>query len=211
MRPVPTVFVCGLSALAATPAAADSPAPPTPVVPAATPATPTHDGVHVSFRTGLGQLWVLFGDETVSGRMVPIELSAGLVTASNLIVYGELYSASAFGIHSTYQGTSTLELLGVGPGLKRYFMPMNVFLSGSVLWSRVRFGNRLSSLGTLVEPDWGVTGRLSVGREWWIARGLGLGAAGEALVGWMENTSATGPIGTYRPLGFSLLFSASFN
>ena len=200
----------GVAVAAARTAAPQTPPVPAPAVPAANAAT--HDGFYLSVRTGLGQLWVTFGDYTISGRTIPVELSAGFVTAENLILFGELYSSSAHAINSNYQEASTLELQGVGPGLKRYFMPMNVFLSGSVFLSRIRFGNgpTSSSPGPFVQP-WGVTGRLSVGREWWIARGLGLGVAGEFFVGRMENTSAVGPSGKYQPLGFSLLFSGSFN
>ncbi len=49
---------------------------------------------------------------------------------------------------------------------------------------------------------WGLTGRFSVGKEWWVSSNWGLGLAGELLLGRMSDQSVSGA---------SLFAVASFN
>jgi len=61
--------------------------------------------------------------------------------------------------------------------------------------------------------NWGVTGQLSAGKEWWVSSNWGLGIAGELFLGRMAGGSEPGRTEThpYTVKGFSLLVSASFN
>jgi hypothetical protein len=180
----------------------------------------THDGFYLSARLGLGWLWLdRGGDMSGSGLSTPFGLSAGIALTNSLVLFGEFYRALVpRGVDGDFEN---FDLQGFGPGLKYYLMPINIFFSGSLLLSRVSLQNgyggdaRVPLIISETSP-WGVTGRISAGKEWWVSADWGLGIAGEFLLGRM---SGSDPIPTasgvgedrYTVKGFSLLASASFN
>jgi hypothetical protein len=166
-----------------------------------------HDGFYASARLGLGWLWVNTGSSALmSGRGFPFGLSVGFAPRQNLIVFGEFYEVPIFNPTSPVSGRfADLDLQGLGPGIKYYVMSKNMFLSGSLLISQLSFHNGIPSdpeYGISKTSDWGVTGRASVGREWWVSADWGLGLAGELVLGRMEG---------YTVKGGGILLSASFN
>ena len=174
-----------------------------------------HDGFYMSARLGLGWLWASADDAAfASGTGYPFGLSAGHAVARNLIVFGELYDLS---LHNSSSGDwNNLEFLGLGPGVKYYLMPLDIFLSGSLLLSQFHTDGGSpgdARYGYTHTSQWGLAGRLSAGKEWWVSTNWGLGIAGEGFVGrmaavlepWDDHGYA------YTVKGFSLLASASFN
>ena len=184
-----------------------------PAAPAAlsTPFAPTAEyrpfrGLYLDAHLGLGQLQVTFADHTISGSAYPLGLAGGIAAASNLILFGELYEAHVFRPIGNRDNLSSLNLYGLGPGLKYYFKSTNVFLSGTLLLSRLGYTDTESS-------HWGVTGRFSIGKEWWVSPSWSLGLTGDVLLGRMEGKTFGYPDEsyTYTTKGFSLLFSSSFS
>lgn len=90
-------------------------------------------------------------------------------------------------------------------------MPINIFLSSSLLVSELGFHDRYPGdyrgRQTISQTsDWGMTGHFSAGKEWWGAVDWGLGFAGDVLLGRMGGHDAS-----YTIKGFALLLSSSFN
>ena len=163
-------------------------------------------GLALRANLGVGQLRVSVNDRSISGSAFPVGLALGIAAARNLIVFGEAYQAHVFRPRGDNGTLSALDLYGVGPGLKYHFKPMNVFLSGSLLISWVKYtGIEMTHAG--------LTGRFSAGKEWWIAPSWTLGVAGEYLLGHMEGKSSGYPVATrdgFTATGYSLLVSSSF-
>jgi hypothetical protein len=75
--------------------------------------------------------------------------------------------------------------------------------------SRVAMDNGMpddSRYGVHRSSGWGVTGQLSFGKEWWVLKGLGIGAAAELGLGRMPGADIWLP---YIAKTFSLLVSVS--
>jgi hypothetical protein len=179
----------------------------------------THDGVYANASVGAGWLWLRNRrrdqvyedpDYQLSGRGTLLALSVGYAFANRFVVFGEL---SALQVHDPAGDSdiATLEWYGLGPGLKYYLMPANVFVSGSLLVSRVGPYNSTpgdSRYGIDRTSKWGATGRLSLGKEWWVLGDLGVGVAGELGFGKMAGNDDWL---TYTVKELSLLASVSFN
>ena len=185
------------------------------VPPAVSPAGPTSHGLFAGAGLGLGELHFSYGPYVFWGRSSSIALWAGGALTRNLILFGQLYDAHVFGPSSTYGELSDLNLFGVGPGLKYYLTPANVFLSGSVMLSKVRFG--IDGAGVFPDmrqavdesTDWGATFRVALGKTWQTSSRWSLGLEGEALYGRMTYR-APDPDETGTVKSFSLLVSAAY-
>jgi hypothetical protein len=174
----------------------------------------THDGLYVSARLGVGWLWVRSsGAEVASGRGFPFGLSVGFAPISSVVVFAEFFQTSFFEKDSSDLGYwDAVGLRGFGPGLKYYLMPANLFVSGSLLLSRLTVHSSVDARtgNPSFASDLGVTGRFSAGKEWWVSAEWGIGVAGELLLGRMGR-SLYDEDDAYTVKGFSLLISASFN
>ena len=151
-----------------------------PAPPVSTPEGAAHHGLFLGAHLGLGELHFGYGPYVFWGRSHPIDVWMGGALTRNLLLFGQLYDAHVFGPSSTYGELSDLNFLGVGPGLKYYLTPTNIFLSGSLLLSKVRFGSEVDE-----STAWGATFRLTLGKEWQVSRRWSLGLEGEALYGRM--------------------------
>jgi hypothetical protein len=113
-----------------------------------------------------------------SGPAGDINFAVGGIVSPNLALHGTLFGWSITDpdievAGATFNGTGELTLAGIGGGVTYYFMPANVYLSGS-------FG-----IGRLEYTEGNLTGRSSsgvifdatVGKEWWVGDSWGLGAA----------------------------------
>jgi hypothetical protein len=173
-----------------------------------------HDGFYMSARVGLGWLWTSAdGTAFASGSGYPFGLSAGYVVARSLIAFGEFYDL-AFRNPSSGDWNN-LEFLGFGPGVK-YYLPWNIFVSGSLLISRFHADGGSpgdTRYGYTDTSQWGLAGRFSAGKEWWVSANWGVGIAVEGFVGRMAATLEPWEEDeySYTVKGFSLLASASFN
>jgi hypothetical protein len=177
----------------------------------------THDGLYVGARLGVGWLKVHASDsdQSLSGWGRPFALSVGYAVAHSLVVFGEFYQLQIRHPSNLYNDLVDLELVGVGPGATYYVPGINVLASFSASVSQVSYRNGSPldiRYGCDITSYWGVTGRLVLGKEWWVSSNWGLGLAGEVLYGrmggetqpWQEDVY-------YRVKGYALLASASFN
>jgi hypothetical protein len=70
---------------------------------------------------------------------------------------------------------------GIGGGLTYYFMPINIYLTGSLLFAfgaaAAEGANLDPSLEVSLHAGTGYAAELTLGKEWWVVRGIGLGVA----------------------------------
>jgi hypothetical protein len=170
-----------------------------------------HEGFHASASLGPGWLWVSGAPpEQLSGRGTALALSAGYGFANHLVAFGEFSETKVNGPQGATE--DAVEWYGVGPGLRYYLLPTNVFFSGSLLLSKaVRSYPSPGSegaTGAKKPSGWGLMGRMSVGKTWWLLGHLGVGAAAEVGLGKMAGNSDWSTVSVKQ---LALLASVSFN
>jgi hypothetical protein len=176
----------------------------------------THDGFYLNVSLGPEWLWAhrKVNDSTISGRGTSLALSAGYAVVRHLVLFGEFYEAQV--INPSYQsyGLSDLGLHGLGPGLRCYLVPVNLFLSGSLLLARLNSHDENpgdDTRGFNIVSDWSIMGRASIGKEWWLSANWGLGFDAGFLLGWLPEQGMIVGSRSITVKGLSLLVSASFN
>ena len=175
-----------------------------------------HAGFHVRLCAGLGYLGASEdhrgSSDHYSGIGGTFSAALGGAVAPNLIVYGELLGTSVINAEWSRngypQGWSGLDVFqyGFGPGVAYYFEPINLYLSGTLAFTRFSFsdtyGNSYSQ-----DTNLGVGASFTVGKEWWVGSRWGIGLAGHFQLASMGDPYVDARL---RTLVFSLLFSASF-
>jgi hypothetical protein len=177
----------------------------------------THDGLFVRLTLGAGYLSASESDGQATLAYSGLGLTAsgalGGTIAPNLVLFGEMMGTSVVNAEQTYGGVSEglsgldLVLFGFGPGLAYYIEPANVYLSGTLAFSKISFSDTYSQY-KISDTNFGVGGSFVVGKEWWVGRSLGLGVAGQLHV-----ASMTDPYYNTRmtATAFSVVCSATFN
>jgi hypothetical protein len=151
---------------------------------------------------------------TLSGRGSSLALSVGYALTHRLVLLTEFYEAYVLDPSGEITEITDFDLHGVGAGARYYVVPANVFVAGSLLLSKLTFHDGEPAdgkYGVSVASDWGLTGRISAGKEWWISGEWGLGVAGELLLGRVATSQDTSLAASYAVRGVSLLVSATFN
>jgi hypothetical protein len=146
----------------------------------------THDGFFLRLSAGAGgagtEVEVLDTDFEFRGTSGDINIAIGAVVASNLAIHGTLFGWSVGGPDLEVEGLGSAETDGdltmsaFGGGLTYYFMPVNIYLSGSLGAGSLSFDGGDEDLEG--ESDTGIVGELTLGKEWWLGGSWGLGAAG---------------------------------
>jgi hypothetical protein len=179
-----------------------------------------HDGFYMRLTAGLGYLDAseTYGGATDSYSGIGASFSAafGGTIAPNLILYGEFLMTtitnaewSLDGVKQGYSGMD-MTLYGFGPGIAYYFMPINLYLSGTLTFTRVSFVDTYATYLGEENTDIGIGLSFTVGKEWWVSRDWGLGIAGQFHIASMRDDIA-GYSPRLRAAAFSLLFSATYN
>ncbi|HWV38624.1 MAG TPA: hypothetical protein VN033_09110 [Vulgatibacter sp.] len=170
-----------------------------------------HDGFFLRFHLGGGSMsarWDGPQDFSYSGPGGTFAFSLGGAFAPNLILFGEITSDAVSNprfeseIRSDSTRDTVLRVLGFGPGLTYYFMPVNLYLSGSVLLMRATVDEPFQ----VEESDQGMGLKLAVGKEWWVSRDWGLGVAAFGTFGRIPHAKAT--IGASN---VGIAFTATYN
>lgn len=177
----------------------------------------THDGLYLGARFGLGWLAVTRSDldRTTSGWSCPLALSAGFALTRSLVLFNDFYAGQVRYPSADNLPLTDVTLRAIGPGARYYLLPSNVYFSGSVSLAQLSYTDSDPS-GTSdahATSKWGVLGRVSLGKEWWVSKHLGLGLGGEVLLGRMGgkyNDSDDVARFSHTVKGLSLLASASF-
>ena len=144
----------------------------------------THDGFFLRLSAGAGQASTgidVFGVSTeLSGQSADLNIAVGGMIAGNLALHGTIFGWGVYGPDQEQEGEVEEDDDGVvamsawGGGLTYYFMPINLYVSGSL------------GLGSLVfetddvdeDSDSSLAGEISLGKEWWVGGSWGLGVAG---------------------------------
>ncbi|HET9251063.1 MAG TPA: hypothetical protein VFP58_02975 [Candidatus Eisenbacteria bacterium] len=143
----------------------------------------THDGFFLRLSAGAGSAKTgieVFGlDTDLKGTSGDLNIAVGAMIARNLALHGTLFGWAIQGPDLTFEGETEQEDDGVvamsawGGGLTYYFMPVNLYVSGTL------------GVGSLVfetddiDEDSGsdLVGEITLGKEWWVGDSWGLGIA----------------------------------
>jgi hypothetical protein len=185
-----------------------------------------HDGFFLRLAIGAGG-GGLTGDDfvdsgaevSVAGAGLSTDIAIGGALVENLILHADIYQMTLFNPTVSRDGNEVgdaddvgdeegvgqdIRMAGLGIGVTYYFMPINLYLSGSVgLGQAVFEGDHGDTEGS--EPGFG--GNLMVGKEWWVGADWGIGAAAQLLFIAVEDEV----LGDITGMSVSLLFSATYN
>jgi hypothetical protein len=176
-----------------------------------------HNGFFLQLTAGVGYLTA---SETVGGQDATYSgfgfTASGLMggaIAPNLILFGEMVGTSILDADLTssgvYQGSSgyDMTMFGIGPGILYYFEPVNVYVSGTLAFTKM-FISYTGDGYPAGDTNWGIGADFKVGREWWVLPRWGIGIAGMVHLASMKDPQADHNM---TAATFSLLFSASFD
>ena len=145
----------------------------------------THDGFFLRLSAGVGsansEIEDSGTDVEFSGGTGDGNIAIGAVVARNLAVHGTLFGWVASDPDIDVEGLGSgetngdLDLSGFGAGVTYYFMPVNMYLSGSLGAGQLSFDGDNGFDG---ESDTGIIGDITLGKEWWVGGSWGLGVAG---------------------------------
>jgi hypothetical protein len=177
----------------------------------------SHEGLFIRLDAGIGykamnEPGTSYGDLKLDGAAGTFGVAIGGTIANNLILAGHLYASSASNpTASSSNGASvsttdtTLTMVGVGPELTYYFMPANVYVSGTVALTRLA----LTMNGSTADSNAGVGVLLALGKEWYVSDKWGIGAAGQFR--WSSNQDNGTNAPTISTWGLGIAFSATYN
>jgi len=119
-------------------------------------------------------------DPKLSGASGDLNIAIGGIVSPGLALHGTIWGWSVGDPELKWQQAEgwvpgDLSLSAIGGGVTYYFMPANLYLSGSL-----GFGTLSLDLegAPLAESDTGLAMDLTVGKEWWVGARWGLGVAG---------------------------------
>ncbi len=180
----------------------------------------THDGFFLRFLVGFGygesvEADILGDDLVLSGASGFFAFQIGGAPLENFILFAELQSAALVDPDvewAGYSGTTedtTLSVAGLGAGACYYFMPTNLYVSGSVSSSQAT----LEVDGASTDSNSGLGIGITVGKEWWSGpkRQWGLGVALDARYSALSVEEFDGNEYDLTNTFVSVLFSATFN
>jgi tetratricopeptide (TPR) repeat protein len=177
----------------------------------------SHDGFFLRMQLGFGFTSVNAerADVEVSGTSGHFSLAAGVALAGKLVLYGEFGGGSVtkpnvkVGDQSaSFDGEFSVFTFGAGAAY--YFMPINVYLSGTIGGSQVTLKVRSATLERMLESKTGFGVTLSAGKEWWVSKDLGLGVALQLHGSAVKENIPVDP-DTLTPTWVSLAFSGPYN
>ena len=182
-----------------------------------------HDGFFMRFLLGGSSSKMTFkvksndmqlGDMEFSGLSIAFRFQIGGEIAENLNAFGEVGAITIDNPKVKVAGKSydTEETLAsnsdFGAGLTYYFMPINIYVSGSILASKAQLEYKEGSKTTKGESDMGLGLFLTTGKEWWIDIDWALGASIYAAY---SNVPDKGDDKvTIKTTTFGIAFSATF-
>jgi hypothetical protein len=191
-------------------------------LPAASQVTPPppgfheHDGFFLSLSAG--PTYASIDNEASSLKLVYSGWGAGFdvriggTVAPNFMLSGDLMGwvlenpkvdVSGYGSGSL-QNTSFLQST-IGVGVTYYFMPVNMFLAGTVGFA----GFSLDANGQTANTDKGLGLYLKVGKDWWVGPDWALGIAGS--FGWSSVKNSAGTVSeTLSGYSVGIQFNATY-
>jgi hypothetical protein len=183
-----------------------------------------HDGFFMRLDMGFGYLTASesYGGatDTYSGAGLSYGAAFGGVIAPNLILFGELVGTTVWDPDLQVTGTLaenltgvSMTMFGIGPGIAYYFMPINSFVSASLLVTKISFTDEVYDV-SLGDTDLGFGLTLMGGKEWWVSRDWGIGLAARLHFASMGDHPEVDWVvydTRLNAVAFSLLFTATYN
>lgn len=172
-------------------------------------------GLGVNF-TGISLESNQASDMFLNGTGSIFNLKIGGALKENLLLHatltGRSYSGGEIeidGITNDGSNNMTISENLTAIGLTYYVMPSNVYLSGSIGLGRLSINNADTDYQSTTDRGFGM--QLEIGKEWWVSKRWGLGAAityGKTVLTNTPGNSLEEKIDTNN---FGILFSASLN
>jgi hypothetical protein len=175
-----------------------------------------HDGFYLRLTGGFGGVYtktsVGADDDSISGGGADFSLGLGGAVRENLILLGELSGTSGVNPTETVNGQDanlnglTLFATFVGAGINYYFMPLDLYVGGSLGAAQLSLKD---DSGNSQSTKFGFGLTATVGKEWWVSTNWGIGLAARML---FASTKADTPLeNTWTTTTFGLAFSATYN
>lgn len=177
-----------------------------------------HFGFYIRPDLGFGYM---SASESVGGTTVTVSGASGLggvaiggaVSENHILAVHIVDSVASNPSVSASSGNagpssySQLLMWGIGPEYTYYFMPENIYVSGTLALTRISVnnGNRTAS------TDAGLGARLGVGKEWWVSDHWGLGIAGHFSLSTNQDPAQNGMSFTMNTWALGAVFSATYN
>ena len=188
-----------------------------------------HDGFFLSMNIGTGSgpieldasgdSTVLIRNINVTGPGAAFEFKIGFAAAENLLVSFDLNTRAISapnmeidGIRLSSSDNITAGDNSAGIGITYYFMPTNMFISGTLGTGRFTIQNKSANFKS--DSEWGRAIHIKVGKEWWVSNNWGLGvAAGFGHVAADDKPDSSNPSykGKLSSGKFFVLFNTTFN
>jgi hypothetical protein len=204
-------------------AAAPAPAPPAVTAPqlgCACSLPYTHDGFYLRLALGGGGGATSGAGTKYSGGSFVFDSAFGGALTEHLILYGEfLFHNISKPSGSPKAGDPTLvgnpvDNFGLGAGVAYYFMPLNLYLSGSLLLQKVLLTKTYAAVapnGPVSSKEFTNTGlglNFMVGKEWWASDEWGLGVAAQLFLASAKDRDGKAEWSSWA---LALLFTATHN
>jgi hypothetical protein len=176
-----------------------------------------HDGFFSRFHIGGGYLTFSGPDKgstvTIAGPGFSFSTALGWALTQSLIVYGEMVITSVTDPTVSVDGTTvtlsgkTASMIGGGPGFAYYLMPMNLYLSATLIFPQFTLSDTETDVA-IGETNTGIGFSLAAGKAWWVSSNWSLGGALQIQAASMQDKGVS-EWGT--GLGVAFMFSATYN
>lgn len=155
-----------------------------------------------------------FDQMKISGSGADLNFAIGGMVAPNLALHGTLWGWFISNPDVTIDGqtvgtaTADVSLNAFGGGVTYYIMPANVYLSGSIGAGSLSVESTSGGTTLTAESDLGLVVDATLGKEWWVGKKWGLGAA----AGFSFHSIADGGVNqNWQGTSFALRFSVTYN
>ena len=155
-------------------------------------------------------------DMKITGTGAQFDIKIGGAVQENLILHATLASNSITGpkvtSFGTSQNSSNKMAMGeamIGAGMTYYFMPANIFVSGSAGLGNFTLIDNDNDIN--ISTDRGFSFQLKAGKEWWVSRRWGLGVAVSYMKTMVTNKPGGGTEEKLNSNNFAIVFNATLN
>jgi len=176
-----------------------------------------HDGLYLRLLAGVGYLHNSASysgvTETETGVGPTLAIAVGGVLVPNLVLYGEFSATIVSDPHYDNGSTSGTAsgvdetLASIGPGVA-YYLDGNMYLSGTLLFSKISYSDSNDSSNSVDGTNFGIGLGLTFGKEWWVSRDWGVGVSGQLSLSSMKDANVDT---RWTGISASVLCSATFN
>jgi hypothetical protein len=177
-----------------------------------------HDGFFLRLSSGIGYASTEIEDATArlefNGGTGDANIAIGGMVSQNLALHGTLLGwfisdpdVEGFDSGGSFAGeiAGDITMSAIGIGVTYYFMPTNLYLSGTLGLGQLEFD--LPGVGQ-ADTDNGLILEGTLGKEWWVSSNWGLGLAGALS---LHSFPDDGSDESWSGPSLALRFSATFN